>query len=72
MFPHSIIMLIVDPSGCGKTCLLMKMLFDENLLNYSKLYVFARSLYLPEYQILKNGISNGLRKKDMIELMDAE
>jgi GTPase SAR1 family protein len=72
MFPHSFRMLIVGPSGCGKTSLLMKMLLQENLLNYDKLYVFVRSLYQPEYQLLRHGLENGLHKRDVVELLDVE
>jgi len=44
-FPSNCRMLIVGMSGVGKTALLMKMLLDPDLLNYEKLYVFAKSLY---------------------------
>ena len=72
LFPDSFRMLIVGPSGCGKTSLLMKLLLQDNLLNYDKLYVFARSLYQPEYEVLRYGLENGLRKQDMVELLNIE
>jgi len=39
--------LIVGASGCGKTCLLIRLLLEHNLLNYDKLYVFTCTLYQP-------------------------
>ena len=72
LFPDSFRMLIVGPSGCGKTNLLMKLLLQPNLLNYDKLYVFARSLYQPEYEVLRHGLENGLRKEDIVELLSIE
>ena len=48
-------MLIVGSSGCGKTYVLMKLLLDDDLLNYDKLHMFAKCLYPPEYQILQEG-----------------
>jgi len=59
--------LIVGASGCGKTCLLIRLLLEHNLLNYDKLYVFARTLYQPQYQILRTGIENRLSKEDIIQ-----
>ena len=70
-FPANFRMLIVGQSGCGKTCLLMKLLLEPNLLNYKKLYVFARSLYQPQYKILKSGIENKLPKEDIIRLLNS-
>jgi len=40
-------MLIVGSSGSGKTTILMKLLLEKGLINYDKLYIFARSLYQP-------------------------
>jgi hypothetical protein len=65
-------MLIVGASGAGKTALLMKMLLEPGLLNYDKLYVFAKSLYQPEYQVLMAGLQNGLPKIDIIKLMNSD
>jgi len=59
--------LIVGASGCGKTCLLIRLLLEHNLLNYDKLYVFARTLYQSQYQILRTGMENRLSKQDIIQ-----
>jgi len=59
-------------SGAGKTALLMKLLLDPDLLNYEKLYVLAKSLYQPEYQVLRAGLQNGLPKTDIIKLMNSD
>jgi len=47
--------LIVGKSGCGKTTLLLNLLLQPNWLDYSKLSVFGKSLFQPEYTILKKG-----------------
>jgi len=71
-FPENFRMLIVGASGCDKTTLLMSMLLEPGLLNYEKLYVFAKSLYQPEYQVLRAGLENGLPKTDIIKLMNSD
>lgn len=68
-FPHTFRALIVGQSGAGKAALLMKMLLQEGLLNYDKSFVFAKSLYQPEYKILKSGLENNLSKKDIIAML---
>lgn len=68
--PYSFRMLITGVSGCGKTTLLNRLLLQENLLNYDKLYVFARSLHQPEYQCLIEGFKNKLSKSDIIYLLN--
>jgi len=67
-FPSNFRMLIVGMSGAGKTALLIKMLLDTDLLNYEKLYVFAKSLY----QVLRAGLENGLSKTYIIKLMNSD
>ena len=71
LFPHNFRMLIVGQSGCGKTTLLMRLLLESNLLNYDKLYVFARSLHQQEYKSLKAGFEHKLPKTDIIEILNA-
>lgn len=72
LFPENFRMLIVGPSESGKTSLLMRMLLEDGLINYQKLFVFARSLYQNEYQVLKAGLENGLPKKEIVKLMNAD
>lgn len=71
-FPIDFRALIVGASGCGKTCLLMRLLLEHNLLNYDKLYVFARTLYQPQYQVLRAGMEHGLPKDDIIQLLNSQ
>ena len=69
MVPDSFRCLIVGSSGSGKTALLMRMLLQENVLDYNKLFIFGRSLHQPEYQILKIGFENNLPKALIIEIL---
>ena len=45
--------LIVGKSGCGKTTLLLSLLLQPGWLDYSKLSVFGKSLFQPEYRIFE-------------------
>lgn len=69
-FPENLRILIVGQSGSGKTTLLMKLLLQPNILNYDKLYIFARSLYQPEYKCLIEGFKNKLSKEDIIAMLN--
>src|SRR5213080_4270257 len=62
MVPKSIRALIVGRSGCGKTSILMRMLLEDNLLDYNK------SLHQTEYQILKSGFQSRLNKSHIVNL----
>ena len=68
-FPESFRMLIVGQSGAGKTAMLMRLLLTPGLLNYDKLYVFARSLHQAEYQCLMEGFENKLHKLDVQDML---
>jgi hypothetical protein len=50
----------------------MRLLLEPGLLNYNKLFVFAKSLYQPEYRVLKAGLENNLPKYDIIKLMNSD
>jgi len=69
--PSSIRLLIVGSSGSGKTTLLMKLLLQKHLINYDKLYIFAKSLYQPEYRVIQAEIENKLSKSNMLKLLNA-
>lgn len=68
--PYSFRMLIVGMSGCGKTTLLMRLLLQENLLNYDNLYIFSKSLHQPEYQCLIHGFKNKLPKSVILAMLN--
>jgi uridine kinase len=69
--PANFRMLIVGSSGSGKTTLLMRLLLEKGFINYEKLYVYAKSLYQAEYQVLIEGFKNNLNKKNMLLLLNA-
>ena len=48
----------------------MKLLLEDKLLNYEKLYVFLKSLYQPEYQCLIEGFKNQLSKIDILSILN--
>ena len=53
LLPRSIRGIIVGKSGCGKTTLLLNLLLRPGWLDYDNLCVFEKSLFQPEYRILK-------------------
>jgi len=61
--PKSLRGLIVGKSGCGKTTLLLNLLLQPGWLDYSKLSVFGKSLFQPEYKILRKGFEEQLPKE---------
>jgi len=64
-------MLIVGSSGAGKTTLIMKLLLHKGLVNYDELYIFAKSLYQPEYRVIQAGMENKLSKSNIFKLLNA-
>ena len=55
--------LIIGESNCGKTCLLFKLLLDENWINYEKLIFVGDSLYQEKYKIIQACFEAGLSKE---------
>ena len=61
--------LIVGKSGCGKTVLLLNLL-QPGWLDYSKLSVFGKSLFQPEYKILRKGFEEQLPKEMIMNIFE--
>jgi len=70
LLPKSIRGLIVGKSGCGKTTLLLNLLLRPDWLDYNHLQVFGKSLFQPEYRILKKAFEEKLPKSKIIKLFD--
>ena len=70
LLPKSIRGLIVGKSGCGKTTLLHNLLLRPGWLDYDNLQVFGRSLFQPEYEILKKAFEEKLPKEAIGGLFD--
>jgi len=70
LLPKSLRGLIVGKSGCGKTKLLLNLLLQPGWLDYSKLSVFGKSLFQPEYTILKKGFQEQLPKRVVMNLFE--
>jgi hypothetical protein len=52
LLPENIRCLIVGPSNCGKTQLLLNLITDPNGLSFKNLYVFSKTLFQPKYLVL--------------------
>ena len=70
LLPRSIRGLIVGKSGCGKTTLLLNLLLKPGWLDYDTLFVFGKSLFQPEYKILRTAFAEGLPKEYILRLFD--
>lgn len=66
LLPKSIRGVIVGKSGCGKTTLLTNLLTRPGWLDYNRLHVYGKSLFQPEYKILRRAYDLGLSKKDIV------
>ena len=70
LLPRSIRGLIVGKSGCGKTTLLLNLLLKPGWLDYDSLFVFGKSLFQPEYKILRTAFAEGLPKEYILRLFN--
>ena len=53
LLPKGIRGLIIGTSGCGKTALLINLLLRPGWIDYNNINIFCKSLFQPEYHILK-------------------
>lgn len=53
LLPNTIRGIICGPSNCGKTNVMLNLLFSENGLIFENVYVFSKSLVQPKYMLLE-------------------
>lgn len=53
LLPDSIRCLVVGPSNCGKTNVMLALLEQANGLKFENVYIYSKSLYQPKYVYLK-------------------
>lgn len=53
LLPNSIRALIVGPSNCGKTNVMIGLIESPNGLKFENLYIYSKSLFQPKYEYLK-------------------
>ena len=70
LLPRSIRGLLIGKSGCGKTTLLLNLLLRPGWLDYNNLQVFGKSLFQPEYRIIKKAFEEKLPKESIIRLFE--
>ena len=70
LLPRSIRGIILGKSGCGKMTLLPNLLLRPGWLDYDNLYVFGKSLFQPEYRILKKASAENLPKECILRLFN--
>lgn len=57
LLPNTVRALIVGPSNCGKTNLMMSLIESPNGLKFENVYIFSKSLYQPKYKFLESVLS---------------
>ena len=62
--------MIIGKSGCGKTTLLINLLLRPDWLDYNNINIFGKSLFQPEYHILKKAFEDKLPKEVIITLFE--
>jgi len=70
--PQSFRCLIIGESSCGKTCLLLKFLLEDGLLDYDNLLFVGNSLDQPKYQLIKKAFESGLTKSHIREIFQTK
>ena len=61
--PKGVRGLIIGKSGCGKTILLINPLLRPGWVDYNNINIFGKSLFQPEYHILKRAFEENYPKK---------
>ena len=70
LLPKGIRGLIIGKSGCGKTTLLINLLLRRGWLDYNNKNMFGKSLFQPEYYIVKKAFEEKLPNEVIIRLFE--
>ena len=70
LLPQGIRGLIIGKSGCGKSTLLINLLLRPGWLDYNSINIFDKSLFEPEYHILKKAFEEKIPKQVIIRLLE--
>ena len=70
LLPKGIRGLIMGTSGCEKTTLLINLLLRPGWLDYNNINIFGKSLFQPEYHILKKAFDEKLPKEVINRLFE--
>ena len=62
--------MIIGKSGCGKTALLINLILRPGWLDYNTINIFGKSVFQPEYHILKKAFEEKLPKEIIIRLFE--
>ena len=62
--------MIIGKSGCGKTTLLINLLLSPGWIGYNDINIFGKSLFQPEYHIVKKAFEEKLPKEVIIRLFE--
>ena len=62
--------MIIGKSGCGKITLLINLLLRPRWLDYNNIKRFGKSLFQPEYHIIKKAFEEKLPKEVIIRLFE--
>lgn len=52
LLPNAIRCIVCGPSNCGKTNVVLNLIFSPHGLHFENVYVFSKSLYQPKYELL--------------------
>ena len=70
LLPQGIRGLIIGKSGCAKTTLLINLLLRPGWVDYNNVNIFGKSLFQPEYHILKKHLKKSWPKEVIIRLFE--